>query len=61
MGTSSDFLIKINNMIRYILQKVLIGINLENGMKLGKTIGKEKSCKGILSKLKNGKGPELKQ
>lgn len=48
-------------MIRYILQKVLIGINLENGMELGKTIGKEKSCKGILPKLKNGKGPELKQ
>lgn len=40
VGTSSDFLIKINNMIRYNFEKVLVGISVENGMELGKTVGK---------------------
>ena len=37
--TSSDFLIKINNMIRCNFEKV-VGISVENGMELGKTVGK---------------------
>lgn len=39
---------KINNTIRQAFEEVLVSINLENEIELGKTVGKDKSWKAVL-------------